>query len=1109
MPLRVLRTQATGKDQLNDVARECLRPALAAGGQALLLVPSFREALDAQRALARMKGLALGVRVTTPSAWLAERWEVWGDGRRLDDSATRQIVCSRVLAAAASEGRVPGTPGCARLLADLVQRAVPWMRGRGEAPAGVTDAERAIVGLVGTCAEELSRLGMVEECEAACALPGLLAAAGVAVPPVALMGFSSMPRHQRELVRGLAGMAEVTFAVPAAGGPAADPARALADELACGLSRVTWEDACELAPSGRRAGELDLLLGGLFSPDASNPIEPMGAVRVLLPAGPAAEPELVAREVSRLAAEGAGSVVVASPDAREAWRTLSGRLSARGVSVRCQLSASVTSLLPGQAFVSYLTGVSRLAELAQTWPCAQRVHGSDVRVKLADMSWWPPRDLSDFLVSDISHVPPARARALDRDWRANRLLTPDAVLAQLQSERDTSAPCAAATRELLRGRIGSAASKLLAPYVTADEVAGQVASSDPQNPGEKPCPSPMDAQAAAEAKAVLACVLSVAKSLKEAGLTADPEAAGHVPLSELVECACDVLSRASVQLRLAHDVPGARACALVTSPSVAAGMASASVDALVAMGQTSAESPISSAETVLASLLAAYGVEPMPDPMERARASFAAMLAVPRHTLVLERCLFGADSKERYPSIMAAELLACYGLDATSGPSDLASVFGEKNVLQCSETEVSANESATGIAAPLASSEVPAPAGSICEDRTAGVMAPPEGVSVEDARPLLSASQIETYLECPYKWFSLRRLRLRDADAGFTGAEMGTFAHRVLEVSHKELLARAWERATGASELERIAAEDPEGTQSEAYTAEVERLVALAAEDPGRRVLGSRVSADDPSGTEGARRALLAEFDAHLSHQYQLVRGRRPLPQALVPHTAAERGQVESLRRDLSSLLDYEGELLLGYEPRLFEWSFGRGGAEVEYAGVRLTGTVDRVDVDAHGQAVVIDYKHKSDRGFAAEYDVFPREGAAAEGALVLPRRVQSLIYGQVIRRAFPDLKVTGAVYLCTKGAHELSGAVSEDAMDNVFGTRPVSSARLPRLAVPRTASFGRSDASGMDALLDACEEAVAAEVARMMEGHVEARPKDPEACRFCPVLNCERRLRK
>ena len=48
-----------------------------------------------------------------------------------------------------------------------------------------------------------------------------------------------------------------------------------------------------------------------------------------------------------------------------------------------------------------------------------------------------------------------------------------------------------------------------------------------------------------------------------------------------------------------------------------------------------------------------------------------------------------------------------------------------------------------------------------------------------------------------------------------------------------------------------------------------------------------------------------------------------------------------------------------------------------------------------------------------------------------------------------------------------------------------------------------------MEALLDACEEAIASAISRLLAGDIEAAPKDADACLFCPVLNCERRLRK
>lgn len=1062
-------------------------------GRVVLLVPSFAQGLVAQRHLAR-EGLSLGVTVSTPRAWAEERWGVWGDGRRLVDDVTREVLAHRVLARAAARpgSGVGDTPGAVAVLADLARAGLPWLVGAA-VPDGVTGAEAALVGLVSDYASELEGHGLIEPCSAMVALPRILDGAGASVPPLVLAGFGQMSRAERELVCGLAVRHEVVFAAREGESPALAQVRSLASQLA-GLARSAGADVVPGAKGGgapaplpSRAPELDSLLGALFRADAGR-VAPTGAVRLLLPSGPVAEPEIVAREVRSLADAGARDVVIAVPDPAAAWSELAPRLAARGVTVRAELSVGVAGLEPGRAYLEFVQAVARLSELAKTWPPAVDVpdapSAGTVRVELGDMSWWPPRDVSDFLLSDISHLESERVRALDARWRGNRLLTPAAVLEQLQSERVVSREVASATRELLRGRLGSAASKLLAPYVQGDGAL-----------------SPM----APEAAAVLSSVLGVAKSLKELGLTADPGAEGSVSLAELVGQAAEALGRARVTLRLERVAEGAGCSVRIMSLTSAARLAPCSADALVLAGQTSTQASVSAPDDVGSALLAAYGVEPPASAMDAARARFAATVAVPRGRLVVERALFGADGKECHPSVMLTELMACYGIEAGARTEKVAEVLGAGRVSLRSETLVGENVAARGVAPAPRGEETPAPAGVISSAERACVLPPPEGVATRDSRPILSASQIETYLECPYKWFSLRRLRLEDADAGFTGAEMGTFAHRVLEVTRRELLARSVERLRGSRALAEARAAREGAMQETEYRAQVEALEACAQEDPAARFPGSSVT--DPGALEEARSILEEEFGAHLSHQYQLVRGRVGY-QALVAHDTFQRGLQESLRRDLLTLLDYESGILEGFEPRFFERRFGRRGEEVEYAGVLLTGTIDRIDVDAHGQALVIDYKHKSAAGFAGEYDVFPKEGADPL-SLALPRRVQSFIYGQVVRRALPDLKVRGAVYLCTKGAHALSGAVDENVLDNVFGARLPGAARLPRILVPRGASFGREGSSGMEALLDACEELVAARIERMLAGDIEAAPVDAKACDYCPVLNCERRLAK
>jgi hypothetical protein len=148
---------------------------------------------------------------------------------------------------------------------------------------------------------------------------------------------------------------------------------------------------------------------------------------------------------------------------------------------------------------------------------------------------------------------------------------------------------------------------------------------------------------------------------------------------------------------------------------------------------------------------------------------------------------------------------------------------------------------------------------------------------------------------------------------------------------------------------------------------------------------------------------------------------------------------------------------------------------------------------------VIIDYKHKSPTGFAAEYDAL--QDGVLDGEL-LPNRVQSLIYAQVVRRAFEGrLRLVGSVYLSTKSPHALAGVADENVVDLVFGR--VSKQRLGRVSVPRTPE----GESGMNALLDSTEELVAEQVRQMLAGNVEARPRDVHSCDFCPVMQCEKRM--
>lgn len=1053
----------TTQEQL--VGPEVTRPlheGVGAAGSAVLLVPSFAQALDAQRVLAGMRGLALSVATTTPGAWVKERWEVWGDGRSIANDTVLTVLARAALIQAEPQelGPIELSEGVVSVLASLASQALPWLPLNEDgtplvdvcAKAGLTHAETLLVGLAGRLRGVLNERGYLTSAEAQALVPGLLEAAGAAMPHIVVAGFSSMRRADRELVCALGRLTQVTVVVQAGKGAASQQAERLIGwlEQRAAVSAVA-SDAVQEGLS--RAPELADLLGALFGSEQLD-ASASTAVRVLLPAGPVAEAEAVARCLQQLAEQDASQhVVVAVPDVKRVRRELVPKLVARGMSVRLSWSSALLDCPSAQAFFAFAQSVAQLAELDATWPePAQGLEGPVAQ--LGDMSWWPPRELTDFLLSDVAHVDAARAWWDDATWRGNRLLTPGRLLAALQSERDTSPAVAHATVELLRGRMGTAASKLLQPYVEA-LVQGQI---------------PAD-ERAEEPRTVLQAILQLAGILRELGVTTDPSVKGAISLDELIETALWAAHGMSVVTRTKVLEADESLKVQVMGVGEAARLAPASVDALVLCGQTTVEQPITAGDDLLSALLEQLGIEPKDDPMARARASFFAALSAPRRTLVLERALHDSDSKPTYPSVMLSELLAAYGIPASADYEDMP-----LPKMGVPETDLASNLSPSGLRSKIRTVSDPAPAGRLTNASQSLVFVPQDGRELlPQGKPVLSASQIETYLDCPYKWFSLRRLRLGTVDAGHGGMEMGTFAHRVLEVTHRELLARALE------------AQSPGVAREE--------LLARIEEDPARHVAGSRI---DEANIEQARAALDLEFDLHQQHMY-MVKRPRLAQQLLVAHDSSQRAQEDQLRADLLSSLQYQTGILAGFEPRLFEWSFGRHGELVEYAGAYFTGTVDRIDVSPHGTAVIIDYKHKSPVGFAAEYDAL--QDGVAEGES-LPNRVQSLIYAQVVRRAFEGrLRLVGSVYLSTKSPHALAGVADENVVDQVFGR--VSSKRLQRVSVARTAE----GESGMSDLLDRTEELVAQQVREMLAGNVEARPRDAHSCDFCPVMQCEKRV--
>ncbi|KXB62405.1 PD-(D/E)XK nuclease family protein [Olsenella sp. DNF00959] len=1080
MPLKLIRTddpRLLGAPVMRELG------ATSAVAEATLLVPSVDQALACRRALADDPRAPHLLQVATPVAWAEERWGLWGDGRRVVDATARLALLRVLLNRARSQGALEGlagTSGTLDLLARLCSEHLPELPPDQGDPRwrALGSAERKLCGLVCEYGEALRRRGLVELCEAMWLLPDALAEAHDSHPRVVAAGFDQAPPSVLRLLARLAGAGELVLVVRSDGGPATALAESSARAVVALCRELGVEVAEEESVEGHRApaaGELLGLRARLFrmGEPSMGALEPSGRVALLEASGPLSEGELMCAELLErgraLAADaGTASLAVVVPDVGRAWSELAPKLATRGACVRASIPVRLDRIPQVRAFLGFARELARLSELDLGWPGP--VQGPDGRPlpQLGDMSWWPPRPIVDFLLSDASGMGRQQAWELDRRWRGNRSLTPRQLLESLGRKRSTSPEVQQATAAILRGQIGHAAGLLAHAMEEADQAQADLARSRGEGPGTP-------GESRLRGIDGLRSLQAVSGSVSELGLGRGKSkglAPAGMSLSELCDLFVELAGRQALRRRLVLGDEAAQVGVRLLSRPEAARLEPASHDLVLVSGLTAAEYPLAPRDDAYEALLSKLGLGGSDDPLELARSQFASAVAAARSSLLLERATHAADASVGYPAVMLTEALACYGFEG-EGPCPLrVRGMGEGEASLCLSGEGSRP-------APQGSRAVAA--GSMLSPGLRGMIVVPRPGEAElpGGRPSLSASQMESYLECPHKWFTLRRLGLDRVDAGFGPLQMGSFAHRVLEVSHRRL----------ATEAARAA-----GLLGDGGEADFELL--------GQSyVPGTRVT---PQNLEHMRELVLTEVDHHLAHQ--LRRATTVAAQSLVPHDSGERLQLDFLRRDLLSTVEFELGVLEGFEPRHFELRFGGRrpqSVHVSYAGADFVGSVDRVDVNEHGCAVVIDYKHKGAAGFAAEYDVFGREGCPGPGGLRLPRRVQALIYAQVIRRMMPDLKVVGAMYLSTRGSradqHELAGVVDANFADQVLG--PARQARLD------SCCCGGPGQLGFEELLDATEEQVAAAIGRMLAGDVRADPVDAKACQWCPVTNCERRL--
>ena len=429
------------------------------------------------------------------------------------------------------------------------------------------------------------------------------------------------------------------------------------------------------------------------------------------------------------------------------------------------------------------------------------------------------------------------------------------------------------------------------------------------------------------------------------------------------------------------------------------------------------------------------GFPPRSHALADARRRFEGLKARAKSVFACQRVLTAGGDEEVYPSFVLDEFCAAL----CKGPSDELDDFGIPASLADSVLVRNEGGSASPFSANFdfggeqpSSFSIPGFApGAVSKEWVAdlSLYRAPDNPDLL----VLSPSAIEEYVNCPYRWFASRRLRPQAPDELLGPMEQGVFVHGVLE--------EFYSRIEGELGVKRVSPENLSESQ-----ALLERV-----------------------------------FDEVLAAQPEVQDNAR-----FIPLTPVERARAMRLKQILARNLAVQAQLMPSFAPLLLECQVKPEQA-IDYAGVRVMGRADRVDVDAQrGCFAVIDYKGGIS-GHEAGFDPDKAE------EVCLPSKIQALVYAQALQRGIVDAKPVGALYLSYR-ASMAKGSVAgsfDDALLDLQGFAGSKSAVKMNFST----------------YLDMVEELVGEKLARLYEGCIEPNPAAAQSCKYCPVANCERRL--
>jgi len=842
VPIRVITGSANAGTL--GVLHACIGHRASLRDRSLLALPS---APDVSRALEDLVDIApIGLEIATFDDVLDGLWMAHGDGRRIVTPVQRFALmeesANHVLSS--HPGGPPPTPGVLKTLAVLAQRAgeAPWKR--EQASESGSDPSAYLMECLASYEALLARAGLIERTDAQ--RQGVASLEPTDLPGfIVVSGFTGLTRAQERFVTSASSFCDVVVGLTF---DERVPATAAAEPLTRRLERHGTVESLHSADDGglRELSAIERYLGG----PPPRVVSPAGEVRLSEAWGPLAEAARIAREVQEATDAGMrpDAIAIIFRDVGSRMDDLRSALDEAGI------LAEFDARIP-----LHRTGMGRTL-LSMLHFCEEGT---------------PLSTFTDVLRSPYSPVAPSAVDAMDAALRRGRLSGVREIQRWASTHHAQAATFVRDITRLCHDPVSSASEKRW--YRLTSEMLRRARCGQETT----------DAAAMSDAAAVRVLIDAV----RGLGAVGDHAVTSRELRSALKESSVAIRSgnRAGyVQVMGAERARGRR------------------YDCVILGGLNAGEFPRRSREDVLsapavAKTLSAAGIDVTPrGGLELERLLFYQATTRASKRLVLSWQSHDAEGRPLTPSVFLAEVLDLYrGSDTgedlpESMPHQVLrlesfSAHGAAPVTERRELRARASAPPTG-----ADSSV------IREARRRSLRAratlSEEVRRSADQRTTFSASEIETYLQCPYRWCIQHLIRPRGLDDQLDASAQGRIAHAIMAAFYSEL-----ERRTGAARV---------------TDASIGEALAIHA---------------DVAAAEAAH------ADAR---------------------TAAEAAAVRAAVTGTRRLVEEDATFLPSMTPLHHEWAFGLedGDGPEEFDGFSLVGRVDRIDADGR-RAVIIDYK--------------------------------------------------------------------------------------------------------------------------------------------------------